>query len=369
MEEDWGYVKILHGHELSVWALSASPDNKFIVSGSNDQTLRVWRVGGEWECIKVLRGHREWVQSVAISADGRWIISGSEEGSVGVWRVGGEWECVRLLPSHERGVLGVAITPDGKYIISGSYDYTLHVWRSDGGEMAGEWKDEKVLRGHMDRVRCVCASADERYIVSGSDDKTVRVWSIEGAVNWRPSRHLSFGPHYRRVLWALVLGLCRLRSTSAQRENSDAVRGVYWCFTSTDSIKIGESDGVSVCADENGSEHKHSSIPLQLLRNWDPALLEFTLEQLTTDWECVMTLKGHDALVWAVATSPDCHFIFSGSTDNTVRVWRVGGDWPCVGVLQGHGDWIRALVVSSDGRYIVSGSDDRTVRVWELLQP
>ena len=51
-------------------------EGRRIVSGSDDNTVRVWdaATGAELAC---LRGHDSWVTSVAFDREGRRIVSGS----------------------------------------------------------------------------------------------------------------------------------------------------------------------------------------------------------------------------------------------------------------------------------------------------
>ena len=52
-------------------------------------------------------------------------------------------------------------------------------------------------------------------------------------------------------------------------------------------------------------------------------------------------LAGHSAVVLALAFSPCGTLLFTGSYDQTIRVWQ-GPEWGCVRVLKGHGGGIRA---------------------------
>jgi hypothetical protein len=58
-----------------------------ICTASSDLTVRVWRESAEsvaWECVGCLEGHAGWVTS--LSAVGDYIISGSHDASICVWR-------------------------------------------------------------------------------------------------------------------------------------------------------------------------------------------------------------------------------------------------------------------------------------------
>ena len=68
-----------------VVSVAVSGDGKRVVSGSEDQTVRVWDVE-TGECLKVMEGHTKMVSSVAVSRDGK-RVSGSWDKTVRVWDV------------------------------------------------------------------------------------------------------------------------------------------------------------------------------------------------------------------------------------------------------------------------------------------
>ncbi|KKR67263.1 MAG: NWD2 protein [Candidatus Uhrbacteria bacterium GW2011_GWE2_40_58] len=97
---------------------------------------------------KLFRGHTNWVFSVAISSDKKWIVSGSEDCTIKVWNVKTE-ECMRTLEGHRNRVYSVVFSPDGKWIVSGSYDKTIKIWNGETGECV------RTLKGHGRYVRSV----------------------------------------------------------------------------------------------------------------------------------------------------------------------------------------------------------------------
>ena len=69
-------VASLAGHTSSVYSVAFSPDGQHIVSGSEDNLVKVWSVSGGKE-VASLAGHASSVCSVAFSPDGQHIVSGS----------------------------------------------------------------------------------------------------------------------------------------------------------------------------------------------------------------------------------------------------------------------------------------------------
>jgi WD40 repeat protein len=76
----------LQGHTDAVMGLSLSPDDKYVVSGSWDKTVRVWEVA-TGKLIRMLEGHTDVVKSVVWSRNGQWLVSGSCEETVRKWRI------------------------------------------------------------------------------------------------------------------------------------------------------------------------------------------------------------------------------------------------------------------------------------------
>ena len=116
-----------------------------------------------------LRGHAFMVNAVAVSPDGRRIITGSSDNTAKVWDAATGQE-ILTLKGHTDRVNAIVVSPDGRRIVTGSSDNTAKVWDAATGQ------ELLTLRGHADRVNAVAVSPDGRRIVTGSFDKTVKVW-------------------------------------------------------------------------------------------------------------------------------------------------------------------------------------------------
>ena len=164
------FVEFL-GHNNDINSIAFSPNGKYIASGSDDKTVRVWDIKSKREIVKFV-GHSDTVYSVAFSPDGKYIASGSRDKAIRVWDIESKKEIMKLL-GHTDYVVSVAFSPDGKYIASaGANDQSVIVWDVIKEQEATQFS------GHSDYVKSVAFSPDGKYIASGSSDKTIRIWDI-----------------------------------------------------------------------------------------------------------------------------------------------------------------------------------------------
>jgi hypothetical protein len=74
----------LKGLKDGVLCATFSSDDKRIISGSQDGSVKIWDAGTGQE-ILTLNGHKGWVTSLLFSPDRQRIVSGSLDGTVKIW--------------------------------------------------------------------------------------------------------------------------------------------------------------------------------------------------------------------------------------------------------------------------------------------
>jgi WD40 repeat protein len=293
-------LRWLRQADAEVNAVAVSPDGAHIVSGSGDNTLRLWDTRTGTAIGESLKGHGDRVLSVAFSPDGARIVSGSADNTLRLWNARTGAAIGEPLKGHGSRVWSAAFSPDGARIASGSADNTLRLWDARTGASIGE-----PVKGHSGEVNCVAFSPDGFSIVSGSDDATLRLWDARtGAAIGEPLKG-------------------HIGSVNSVDFSPDGAR-----------IISGGADTT--------------------LRLWDAR----------TGAAIGKPLKRHTSGVWAVAFSPDGTRIVSGSADNTLRLWDTRTGTAIGEPLEGHGSTVLSVTFSPDGAHIISGSDDKTVRLW-----
>ena len=102
------------GHTDGITCTSYSPNGRQIISGSNDNTIRVWDAETGVVIGEPIKGHTDIVTSVAYSPNGRHIISGSDDRTIRIWDAENSAAVGKPLEGHTSGVQSVAYSPDGR---------------------------------------------------------------------------------------------------------------------------------------------------------------------------------------------------------------------------------------------------------------
>ena len=306
-----------HGHSSRVNSLAWSPDGKYIASGGEDSTVKVWHTfTGEEQ--GTFRGHTARINVVAWAPQGRFLASGGDENTIYVWDVSaGELVCAYT--GHASWIYrGLSWSPDGTRIASGSWDGTVQVWDALTGQTL------LTYRGHQGVVCSVAWSPDGTRIASGSGfpECLIQIWDAHtGAVIRTYNGHTE-----EQSEWML------LEDGEVWRRGASSVHSLAW-----------SPDGTSI-----------ASAGLRwVLRVWDAATGQDSL--VSTDQTC-----------GPVAWSPDGKYLLAAADQGGVDVWQLSTTNRITNYfVEGLRD-VRALSWSPDGKRIAAAGGDTTVKVWEI---
>jgi guanine nucleotide-binding protein subunit beta-2-like 1 protein len=298
-------------------ALKSDAAANVLLSSSRDRSIMVWNITKEANCFGVPRkqlfGHGGYVQDVVLSSDGQFALSGSWDGTLRLWDLS-TGTTARRFVSHTKDVLSVAFSADNRQIVSGSRDKTVKLWNT-----LGECKYTICEEGHTDWVSCVRFSPNTKnpIIVSCGFDRMVKVWGLNncklrnnlpghtGYINTvavAPDGSLcaSGGKDTIARLWDLVEGKHLFELPALDTINCLVFSPTrYWLCAATNScIRIWCLETKSIVAELVPP-------PPPPVENQGP--------------KAKGLLPACISLCW----SANGNFLYSGYTDNKIRVWAV----------------------------------------------
>lgn len=410
------------GHTGAIRAVDWDPSGRWLVSGAEDDTLRVWDLVGHTESWRrsfpygaiwgaawspdgariavaedrrssVVEAHhdseprwldvwtdpqRDATQSVDWRPGGGQIATGSLDGVARVYDLQGGGSPV-LLDAHAGPARKVAFSPDGQKLAVGTEDGRIRLWSPETAALDG------VLEGHRGSIWAIdWAPAGDR-LASGSDDTTVRIWDpqtgaelrrLEGHQGW--VRTVAWNPDGEHLATASFDRTVRLWDGADQFEtiggHDGPIRSVAWNPSGTLLASGSADQSVRIWNPANHTLVREFAGQSDWIRAvaWDPTgrtVVSAADNGVVLLWDLtsgapIATFEGHESYVRAVAFSPDGRWLATGSADGTVRVWdpKNGGEWSTFVA----GSPVRAITWSPDSTRLVGTHDDWTFTVWDV---
>lgn len=265
-DADTGELLMTFRPHGAVASAQFSPDDRRIVTGSWDQSVKIWDPETHRAVERLDQFHNGFINSVAYSPDGRRILTATDDGYARIWDVETKTLVVEF-KGHTRPVRCAVFSHDGQWVLTASDDRTARLWNAGTGEQIGE-----PFAGHEWPVLCVAFSPDGDRFITGSEDNEARVWSI--------SDHTTVARlvGHTAPVTSVAFSIDGLRAFTASRDTTAKVWDV-----SPDGLKM--SDGG----------------------------LAYNL----------LTLTGHKRELTSIAVSPDKgHDLLTASRDGTAIIWN-----------------------------------------------
>ena len=144
--------------------------------------------------------HTDSMDAIAFSPNGRFLVSASDDESVRIWNLRDGSSDIMPVTGETTYFLSVAFRPDGRYIAGGDLGHSLWIWDSRRHKLVAKWL------GHTAGVRCVEFTPDGKWLMSGSDNGTVKCWDMTSLGTGSESQSFpeirSLSGHTVRFLWS-----------------------------------------------------------------------------------------------------------------------------------------------------------------------
>lgn len=322
--------------EGHIYSLAATKD--LLYTGSDSKNIRVWKNLKEFTGFKSNSGL---VKAIVIS--GEKIFTGHQDGKIRVWKIS---------PKDPRIYKRAGTLPTLKDVLKSSIKPSNYV----------EVKHKRALWiKHADAVSCLSLNVEQGLLYSASWDRTFKVWRISDSKCLESIRaHDDAVNSVVSTLSGMVFtgsadGTVKVWKREQQRKGAKHVlsQTLLQQDSAVTALAINTQGSVLYCGSSDG-----------LVNFWEVE------KQLSHGG----VVKGHKQAVLCLAATEN--LMFSGSADKNLCVWRKDGNiHTCLSVLTGHMGPVKCLAVEknheakSEQRWIVySGSLDNSVKVWSVAE-
>jgi hypothetical protein len=322
-----------------------SADGGRLVSGSNDNTLRIWNLASG-ESV-ALRGHGGRVRGVAYAPSGAQVASAAQDGQVRLWDVAGYTESrvlhTRALDGHDDAVLSARFSPDGERVVTASRDRTARVWDAATGETLATLRE-----GHRFLASSAVWFDNGRSLATAAGDNTVRLWDVGDGVERHAlegtgrSAALAIDSQGTLLVTDGPTGVVRLWNPSTGEHLLDLDQHE----ADVTALAVADRGEVFASGDERGR--------IVLWR------------RNAGGWSVAAKLEGHSRQITGLRFTTGGARLVSSSGDRTVGQWDVASGRELRELVLKHPEWVAALDVSDNGRYALTACDDGVARVWRL---
>lgn len=299
--------------------------------------------------------HSDGVFDAVYSPDSRYIVTASADNTGIIWDAE-TCQPIQQLVGHTDWVIDVDYSPDGRFIATASWDKTIKIWNADTGELV------HTLKVHTDKLNSVRYSPYPdyfvNYLVSTGKDNQAIVWDTNTydivriihdsghpmtSVDFYPDRHsqhIIIANYDNATVWDFIFGDKEYEISHESEMISQAIfspfspEGVFIATTGYGSQvaviwdantgqPVKEIDGING-GDVTNITYSPDGKWLATTTNSNPVNQDYeTIIYDIESNEIVKRLWSHDDAVITAHFSPDGKNLVTASMDSTADVWDV----------------------------------------------
>lgn len=252
------------------------------------------------------------------------------------------------------------------------------------------------LEGCNDEINMAEIIPGEDGVISISDDRTVRVWLKRDSGQYWPSichympagaTAMNYNKETRRLFVGMDNGTISefvladdFNRMSQQRDylaHQNRVAAVIFTLNCEWVLSVGRDKYFQYHCSERGhrlggyqcnawctslqfdDQSKHAFVG-----DYSGHVVMLKVEE--SECKVITTLKGHSGSIRCLAWDAERQLLFSGSFDQMIVVWDIGGQQGTAFELQGHHNKVSSLCYSAPSKQLISAGEDAVIAFWNM---
>ncbi len=338
------------GHNEDVTSIAVSSDNKILISGSYDKTVKLWdiKTGFMLHSFSDLNNR---IVNVDISTDGKYVLGGDEKNNYAVWQIP-ENELVCTFRAKF-----ACFRPQSSEILKIA-DENIEILQFPENEVVSKFKYKQF------KAETAKFSNDGSLFYCIEDNK-LKVWNIESKkpiLNLEEEKNINsagFTNDNKFIIVDIFIRADKLIDLTTKKTIREYTKPYSKGSYNSESINIAP-DNKSFAMGHHIDIYKidiETGKLLTKIKGYDDYL----------NWVGGREKRkydGHLSSITETCLSSDGRFIYSASTDHTIRMWdyQTGKS---VKTFRSYSPKIEQVAVSSDGNSIALACD-QILRLWDL---
>lgn len=388
--KDSKQIPFLNGHMANINHLCFSPDNKYLISGDQNDSLIVWDLSKMKLKHTLTNNENCFIQGIAVTSDSSKIISCTNKFKKTIWDLEsgkkiGNFEFNSAYPFK-------MILIDDKTLLISYSDLKIRAWNLE------KLSIEKTFIGHHGNILDLLFLKKDRTIASCSEDHSIIIWNYwaekpktilkehEGyvttlATNSSESLMFTADSIKKIFVWDLITNklikkIEDLKGPVTQLKVSLDDQKLYAIWRHEDNEDddnyLNDSDQCLLI----WSLKNYQSIENKEIYGTDAMALSFDPTELATAQNKTIylwnyrnlkhpyMLSGTLSSITAETMTPNKEKIILADDENSILVWDVVHKRK-IAKFQGHTDYISHLIATSTNIVISAGSD-KTIKLWSI---
>ena len=413
-------------HTGQVECLCWAYDGAILVTGSKDNSIRLWNSASKYEFLEVLVGHKAPVLCLDFNADTNMLGSSGRDSMIKVWDLTSiapdvrserkrdpsiKCQLMNSMDGHRGDVCTLTWTNGGRSLLSGARDNTIKLWDCEVYKELREITSAQAHNADIRRISYVSTKDGSLVLLTAALDGCIKSWKladIDAAHGLMTDAQINDERELaeQAALAAIMQGeggsdifseavvtdqmmqtfqahdnnVWDMRIRPQTAKNGDLVIATASSFNEIKFWRVQHAAGTVAGGDvlynfgrpvQDYVGHGGPVTSTALFAN-DTKMVsaseDYNIYVYDTHSTKVVCKWNYNGSVYRIAVDPKEKYVYAGGTDYTIAGYSLEYPYNKVCELEGHSGTVVSLAITTKGDLMASAGHDFNVNLWNILE-